>query len=233
MHALDPGLAAALRRLDGCAIANAIETFDIRLRNEGFADGRIRCLFERRAPVVGHAVTARIRTSTPPPVGHNYVDRTDWWTYITTVPAPRIVVVQDVDEFVGRGALVGEVHANILRALDCHAYATNGAVRDLDGVGRTDLQLFAGAISVSHAYVHIVDFGGAVEIAGLMVQSGDVLFGDRHGLQSIPQAIAGEIPAVAQEMRAREQQVIDFCKSTEFSIEGLRAIIDESRVHRT
>src|SRR5882724_1236707 len=121
MHALDAALAAALRRLDGCTIANAIERFDVRLRNEGFTDGRIRCLFERLAPVLGHAVTARIRSSTPPPVGHNYLDRTDWWTHINTVPAPRIVVVQDVDDTVGRGALVGEVHANILRALNCHA----------------------------------------------------------------------------------------------------------------
>ena len=233
MHALDAGLATALRRLDGCAIANAIETFDVRLRNEGFTDGRIRCLFERQAPVVGHAVTARIRASTPPPVGHNYFDRTDWWTYIGTVPAPRIIVVQDVDDFIGRGALVGEVHANILRALDCHAYATNGAVRDLDGVGRTGLQLFAGSISVSHAYVHIVDFGEPVDVAGLSVRTGDMLFGDCHGLQSIPPAIAAEIPWVAQEMQAREQRVIDFCKSAEFSIEGLRAIINGSKVHRT
>jgi 4-hydroxy-4-methyl-2-oxoglutarate aldolase len=233
MHALDAGLATALRRLDGCAIANAIETFDLRLRNEGFTDGRIRCLFERQPPVIGHAVTARIRSSTPPPVGHNYADRTDWWNYISTVPAPRIVVVQDVDETVGRGALVGEVHANILRALDCQAYATNGAVRDLDGVSRAGLQLFAGSLSVSHAYVHIVDFGGPVEIAGLTVQTGDLLFGDCHGLQSIPAAIAAEIPWVAAEMQTREQRVIDFCKSAEFSIEGLRSIINGSKVHRT
>jgi regulator of RNase E activity RraA len=233
MHALDDGLATALRRLDGCAIANAIETFDVRLRNEGFTDGRIRCLFERQAPVVGYAVTARIRTSTPPPVGHNYEDRTDWWTYISTIPAPRVVVVQDVDDNVGRGALVGEVHANILRALNCQAFATNGAVRDLDGVGHTGLQLFAGSISVSHAYVHIVDFGGPVEVAGLAVQSGDLLFGDCHGLQSIPAAIAAEIPSVAAEMQVRERRVIDFCKSQEFSIEGLRVIINGSRVLRT
>ncbi|MBI3401302.1 MAG: RraA family protein [Acidobacteria bacterium] len=233
MHVLDEGLATALSRLDGCAVANAIETFDVRLRNEGFTDGRIRCLFERQPPVIGHAVTARIRSSTPPPVGHNYVDRTDWWTYIGTVPAPRIVVVQDVDDCAGRGALVGEVHAHILRALHCQAYATNGAVRDLEGVSRAGLQLFAGSISVSHAYVHIVDFGCPVEVAGLTVQSGDLLFGDCHGLQSIPPAIASEIPRVAHEMQAREQRVIDFCKSAEFSIDGLRAIINGSRVHRT
>ena len=233
MPALDAALANALRRLDGCAIANAIETFDVRLRNEGFTDGRIRCRFDRQPPVLGHAVTARIRSSTPPPVGHNYVDRTDWWNYILTVPAPRIVVVQDIDDTVGRGALMGEVHANILRALDCAAYATNGAVRDLDGVSKTGLQLFAGSLSVSHAYVHIVDFGGPVDVAGLSVQTGDLLFGDCHGLQSIPPSLAAEIPWVAAEMQQREQRVIDFCKSPEFSVEGLRATINGARVHRT
>ena len=36
----------ALRRLDTCTVSNAIETFDVRLRNTGFADARIRCMFE-------------------------------------------------------------------------------------------------------------------------------------------------------------------------------------------
>lgn len=233
MDARDAHLLAALRRLDGSAVANAIETFEVRLRNEGFTDGRIRCLFDRQPPVVGHAVTARIRTSTPPPVGNGYVDRTDWWNYICSVPAPRIVVVQDVDPLVGRGAFVGEAHANIFRALGCDAYVTNGAVRDLGGVSRAGLQLFAASISASHAYTHIVDFGEPVEIAGLPVQSGDLLFGDAHGLQNVPTAVAADIPRVAAEMHARKQRVIDFCRSSTFSLEGLRAIVNESRVHRT
>jgi hypothetical protein len=108
-----------LRALDGAAIANAIETFGVRLRNEGFADGSIRSLFPDLPPAVGHAVTARIRCSTPPPVGYQYTDRTDWWHYIATVPSPRFVVVEDLDESPGLGGFVGELHATILRALDC------------------------------------------------------------------------------------------------------------------
>ena len=42
MTPLTPELADALRRLDACRVSNAIETFECRLRNEGFADGRIR-----------------------------------------------------------------------------------------------------------------------------------------------------------------------------------------------
>jgi len=225
MQVLDGPLVSALTRLDGCTIANAIETFDVRLRNEGFADARVRCVFDERPPVVGHAVTARIRTSAPPPVGHTYYDRTDWWNYIVTVPAPRIVVVEDVDSQIGRGAFLGQVHANVLHALGCVALATNGAVRDVPGVDAIGFQLFAGSIAVSHAYVHIVDFGQPVEIAGLPVAPGDIVFGDRHGLQTIPPEIAAAIPAVAADMIAREREVIGFCQSPEFSIERLRSLI--------
>ena len=215
----------ALRQFDGGAIANAIETFDVRLRNEGFADGRVRCLFEDLPPVVGHAVTARVRCSSPPPVGHTYHDRTDWWTYLMTVPAPRIVVVEDIDDRPGLGAFVGHVHASILQALGCLAVATNGSVRDLQSVRRIAFQFFAPTVSVSHAFVHLVDFGQPVEIGGLHVASGDIVFGDRQGLLTIPPGVVDEIPGVAARMLAQEQQVVDLCRSSDFSLERLRTLV--------
>ena len=88
----------ALGKLDTCAVSNAIETFEVRLRNEGFADSRVKCQFPELAPVTGYAVTGRIRSSHMPPAGHSYHDRTDWWNYILSIPAPRIVVMEDVIE---------------------------------------------------------------------------------------------------------------------------------------
>jgi regulator of RNase E activity RraA len=215
-----------LRALDGASIANAIETFGVRLRNEGFADASIRCLMPALPPAIGHAVTARIRCSSPPPVGHLYHDRTDWWNYIVSVPAPRFVVVQDIDDKPGIGGFVGAVHANILRALDCHAYATNGSVRDLTAVrDGVRIQMFASGVAVSHAFAHIVEFGGAVEIGGLTVGSGDLLFGDEHGVQSIPVSVADAVPGVVAGMKTNEQAVIQFCRSREFSIDGLRTLV--------
>src|ERR1051325_7415855 len=93
----------ALRRLDTCTVSNAIETFEKRLRNEGFADSSVRCLFPQLGTMVGHAVTVRIRSSSPPPDAHPYLDRTDWWSFIQAVPAPRVVVIQDLDREVGLG----------------------------------------------------------------------------------------------------------------------------------
>lgn len=215
----------ALCALSGTELSNAIEFFDRRLRNDGFADASIRCLLADRRPSVGYAVTARIRCSSPPPVGHRYHDRTDWWNYILGVPMPRFVVVQDIDTRPGLGAFVGDVHANILRALGCDAYATNGSVRDVDAISSIPFALFAGSIAVSHAFCHIVDFGEPIEIGGLAVASGDLLFGDRHGVQSVPEDLVESLPAIAANLRDREQAVIRLCQSPEFAVDKLRNLV--------
>ncbi len=218
-----------LRRLDACTLANAIETFHKRLRNEGFVDHTVHCLFPDSAPMLGYAATVKIRGSAPPTAASPYTDRTDWWEYVRSLPAPRVVVVQDVATQVGLGSLLGAVHVNILRALGCVGAVTNGSVRDLPAAKKLGFHLFAGSISVSHAYVHIVEFGVPVEIGGLKIQSGDLLHGDLHGVQSVPLDIAGKIPLAAAEIIAREQELITLCQSTDFSIEKLRAAVSKDR----
>jgi regulator of RNase E activity RraA len=214
-----------LRQLDACTVANAIETFHKRLRNEGFADNSVNCRFPHLKPMLGYAATVKIRGSAPPTAAGEYADRTDWWDYIVSLPAPRVVVVQDASSKIGLGSLLGAVHINILHALGCVGAVTNGSVRDLPAAEKLRFQLFSGSVSVSHAYVHIVEFGATVEIGGLKIQSGEVLHGDVHGVQTIPADIAGKVPRAAAEIVAREQELITLCQSKDFSIEKLRAIL--------
>jgi regulator of RNase E activity RraA len=218
---VSPELLESLRRLDTCTVANAIETFKVRLRNEGFTGSRLHCLFPSRPPVVGYAVTARIHTSNPPVKGRAYVDRTDWWNHILTIPTPRIVVIQDADEIAGLGAFIGEVHANILQALDAVAVITNGSVRDLRALQTTRLQIFAAGFSVSHAYAHLVEFGQPVEIGGLKVHPRDLLHADAHGVLTIPETVAAKVPLAAAEIIERERKVVALCRSAEFSLATL------------
>ena len=218
----------ALGELDACTLANAIETFDQRLRNEGFVDNSVRALFPEFAPMVGYAATVRIRGSAPPTAAGLYADRTDWWNYVDSLPAPRVVVVQDSATRPGLCSLVGEVHVSILRALRCVGAVTNGAVRDIPAVRKAGFHLFAAGPTVSHGYVHIVDFGRPVEIGGLTIASGDLLHGDLHGVQSVPLAIASQIPQAAARIAAREQALIAYCRSPDFTIEKLRALIAQT-----
>jgi 4-hydroxy-4-methyl-2-oxoglutarate aldolase len=225
---LTPDQLQALRQLSTCTVANAIETFETRLRNEGFVGAGVRAMFAQQKPVVGYAVTLKIRCSSPPPTGHNYLEHTQWWDAILKYPGPLLVVIEDVGPQSGLGALVGEVHANILRALGCVGVVTNGAVRDLPALESLGFAAFASRAAVSHAYAHLVEMGTPVEIAGLKIQPGDLLHGDCHGLISIPPGLAPEIPAVAARMMAREKELISLCKP-DADIEALRSAVRKFR----
>jgi len=210
-------------------VSNAIERLDVRLRNEGFTDISVRCLSPTLPPMVGYAATGRIRTAAAPTARYWYYDRLDWWEYLANIPAPRVIVFEDMDDKPGFGALFGEIHAQIARALGCIGYVTNGAVRDLPGIGRTGFHLYARGVAVSHAYAHVVDFGGPVEVGGLRVNPGDLLHGDMHGVASVPAAIAGEIPRIAAELAAQEGELIQLCQPGQFTMEKLRRQIERTR----
>jgi len=217
----------ALRRIDSCALSNAIELLNVRPRNEGFIHGTVHCMFPGLPAVVGYAVTGRMRSSSPPISGRCYYDHVEWWRYLASVPAPRIVVVLDADDPPGSGALFGELHARISMAMNSVAYITNGAVRDLPAIEKLGFQLFSGNSSVSHAYAHMVDFGHPIELGGLRIHSGDLLHGDFHGVQSIPLEIAKRLPALATEALRDEQAFIEMCIDGSFSVERLAAKIRE------
>lgn len=210
-----------IRGLDTCTVANAIERVNVRMRNEGFVNGSVRCQFPNLPPMVGYAVTGSIRSSVPPLSGRCYYDRMDFWNYVATMPKPRVLVLQDVDDAPGFGAFVGEIHATIGRALDCIGYVTNGSVRDLPAVEAMGFHLFSGSIAVSHAYAHLVDFGEPAEVGGLKICPGDLLHGDRHGVQTVPLDLIGEIAEEASKIQRAEKELMEFCRSPQFSMEGL------------
>ena len=56
----------ALRGITSPTVANAIETFQVRPRNEGFMDSTVRCIFPELGAVVGYAVTAKIAAREQP-----------------------------------------------------------------------------------------------------------------------------------------------------------------------
>ena len=220
---------SALRQFNTCMIANAIETFNVRLRNTGFSDGKLRCMFPDMPPTVGYAVTARLRTEDPPIGGGQFHDRGDLWTKILACPSPRVLVLEDMDDHPGRGAFVGDMHAAILTALGCVGCVTNGAVRELTAVRGLGLQLFAGSVAVSHAYAHIFEIGAPVTIDGLEVHPGSLLHGDQHGVVTIPAEISSQVAAAAAQLRKAEGEVIRFCQSNAFSIEKLNDLMKATR----
>lgn len=204
-------------------ISNAVETFEVSMRNEGYMSHEIRCLFPELPPVAGYAE----RAGAPPISNLFYDQRTDWWEYVASCPAPSILAFSDVDHAPGIGAFVGEIQAEIGRAPGCVDYVTNGVVRDIPALERNRFQCFATGVAISHSYAHIVEFGDPVEIGCLKVEPGDILQGDRHGVQSIPGEVASRLPQAVPELLKREEELIRLCRKPDFSIGKLTEILDK------
>jgi 4-hydroxy-4-methyl-2-oxoglutarate aldolase len=218
----------ALRKVTSPTVANAIETFKMRPREQGNVSSAIRALFPELPPMVGYAVTALIRAESGPIDGHR-ASVFGWWDYIQSIPAPRVVVVHDLDDPRGQGAQWGEVQANIHRALGCVGVVTDGSVRDLEEVRALGFQFCAAHVSVSHANVHMVDFGIPVKVGGAWIKSGDLIHGDQHGVVTIPPEIAPQIPEAVAKIEADERRIISVCQSPEFTADKLKAVYREIR----
>ena len=233
MNALDPAVVEALRRYDTPTLSNAIEAFDIRPRDEGFASLDIRCMFPDLPPMVGYAATATIRArgrgdggaspmeqaqGSPGAAGGSRGgdDQSALWAHVQTVEGPRVVVVQDLDEPPAHGALWGEVNANVFQSLGCVGVVTDGCVRDLKEVRELGFHFFARGPGVSHAYVRVESTGEPVTIGGLRISPGDLVHADQHGVLLVPGEIAAELPAAADAIIAREQTFIRWLRSPDF-----------------
>lgn len=212
----------AIAEFDTCTVANVLETFKVRLRNEGFTEPGLSCLTGGCFPrLAGYAATFRTKSADPPIQGGYYLERTDWWDAMGGVPLPRIAVIEDLDPHPGTASSAGEVHAAILKAFGYAGVITNGAVRDLPAVSAMNFPMFARFAAVSHSYMHLVDYAGPVNICGLIIHPGDLLLADCHGVISIPKEIATELPEACRRLRAGELKIIALCQSPAFSREKL------------
>jgi len=228
LSSVTPATLEAIWQFDTCTIANAIERFGVRLKNEGYTRPGLQCFTPGFPKALGYAATFVVRSADPPVTGGTCWERTAWWDEIEALSAPRIAVIQNPESLEeGAGAVLGEVHAAILRAFGCQGAVTDGAVRDLSQVAEIPFALFARGVAVSHAYTHVVEFGAPVEIFGLGIRTGDLLFADCHGVLSIPLEIADRIPQAAAQIRAREKRIVDLCRSRDFSRERLWRVLQD------
>jgi 4-hydroxy-4-methyl-2-oxoglutarate aldolase len=196
-------------------------TFDPKI---GFTAGpEIACQFPDLPVVVGYAATVQVSAQASPPPG-NAIHRHDYWTYLESLPAPRIVVVKDMDTPAGQGAFLGEVNGAIHRGLGCVAAITDGGFRDVPQLRKLGLQVFGPAPVTSAGYMHIVAFGAPVRVGRLLVRSGDLLHADEHGVLQVPAEVAARIPEAAASIRRGELEVLELYHAGQFTLERLKQV---------
>ena len=203
---------AKLGKFDTPTICNVIELFDVRPRNRGYMDARIRSNFPEMPPMVGYASTAVFRSDEPPAGGDAYGSIQGQLEKFGELPGPAVVVFQDNDD-PPVAAVFGEVMCSTYKAYGSAGLVTNGAGRDLEQVHELGFPVFTGSTICSHAYCHMLHLGLPVRVGGLMVHQGDLLHGDANGVTNIPIDIAAEVADVGDEFLAAEDIIMDYVKS--------------------
>jgi len=61
-----------------------------------------------------------------------------------------------------------------------------------------------------------------VRVGGLTVSPGDLLHGDKHGVTTIPSAIAAEVASAAARLERQDRQIVELCQSPDFTLETLK-----------
>src|SRR6187431_3251906 len=207
--------AATLKKLtkfDTPTICNVIELFDIRPRNRGYMDARVKSNFPDFPPIVGYACTAGFRSDAPPAGGDAYGSIQKQLEQFAALPGPAIVVFQDLDD-PPAAAVFGEVMCSSYQGFGSAGLITNGAGRDLEQVRALKYQVFTGSTICSHGYCHMLHLGLPVRVGGLMVNQGDLLHADANGVTNIPPEIATEVADIGAEFLAAEELVMSYVKS--------------------
>lgn len=233
MAAKKPLSASQLKMLasfDTPTMCNIMEVLAPERRGYGFTTEPLHCVYPDLKPIVGYARTGTIRATHPSHLSpaQQKTTRLAWYEYVASGPQPGIVLLQDLDGArAGFGSFWGEVNSHIHRGLGCVGVVTNGSIRDVP-MNASGFQMLAGSVMPSHAWVHIVDIGVPVTIAGMAVIDGDLVHADQHGAIVIPHHVVDKVARTATLLAKREAVIVGASKKKGFSFEKLRAAIAEA-----
>lgn len=122
-------------------------------------------------------------------------------------PGDVLVIATGEDE---SGAVIGDHWAAIAQQLGAVAVVTDGLVRDIEGIDRLGMPVFARGISPNAGYRNGPgSINGVVSVGGVSVAAGDILVGDRDGVAVVPRARA---EAVAEQLAAIRRAEIEMEK---------------------
>ncbi|MEA2529768.1 MAG: 4-hydroxy-4-methyl-2-oxoglutarate aldolase [Thermomicrobiales bacterium] len=209
-----------LRSVDSPTIANAVEVFNVRDRTDGFIGGAVRALFPDLGVMVGQALTVTVGNEPGEVASRDGYWR--MWRALEQMPAPTVLVMQDVCGQPSRCAYAGEVMATLAQRLGAVGMVTDGGYRDVDEVRALGMHYYAAYHVVSHGNFAVLDVGVPVELDGQRIETGDILHGDINGIVVVPPQVLDGLPEAVAQIRDRERRVMEFIRGESFSLEGVK-----------
>jgi regulator of RNase E activity RraA len=231
---LSAELQTALVSLDTPTICNALEIVAPERRGYGYSVSPLVCTRPELPPMLGFARTASIRAAHPSHLkgAEARALQDGYYAYVDDGAKPAIMVIQDLDgPQRAYGSWWGEVNSNIHSGFGCLGVITDGSVRDLPDIAE-DFQMLADRVGPSHAFVHPVDFGRTVSVAGMRVEHDDLIHADQHGAVVIPWEVVDQVKEAADAIARRERVIIDAAQENGFDMARLRrAWGDAAEIH--
>ena len=195
----DIELLTRLERLYTCIVSDMSESIDdTRL----FLGRGIQSLIsEPRVKVAGYAFTARVRRTDA------YVEIDRLLEMVDAIP-PHAIVVVEGDEGLECALWGGLMSAGALRRA-ARGAVTNGLVRDVEQIAKLGFPVFGtGRTTLDiRTRAELTEYGAPIQVCGVPIRPGDVVFGDANGVLCIP------IERVEQVLQLAEQGARDETKT--------------------
>lgn len=224
MIELTKELIADLQAFDTPTVCNALELIVPARRAYGYTTAPLVCTRPKLPPMVGLALTASIRSAHPSDLSGEAAKKLSqgYYAYVAEGPKPSVIVMQDLDgPQRAYGAFWGEVNSNIHKGFGAQGVITDGSVRDVPDSAE-GFQMLADRVGPSHAWVHVVDYGRPVTVAGMRVSHGDLIHADQHGAVVIPAEAAAKVKEASLLLAKRERVIISASKEPGFNMDRLR-----------
>ena len=160
--------------------------------------------------IVGVATTVKAKALHKPSENEGTVAWKDYYEKISAIELPFISIFEDIDSPRNRAALFGDNMAFMHSCLGAVGVVACGAIRDVPGIQRSGISVWAEGRVPGHGPFNAVSLGEKVSVAGLNVNEEDVLVADSDGVTKIEKEILKDIIKVCEEVRKDEGRTQKF-----------------------
>lgn len=195
--AVDP-IVHRLRRLDACAVSDALDRLSL--------SGQVTGVPQRsgRGPrIAGRVITLRLHVGAPPPGPPRHLG-----TMAVEAAGPDDVIVVEQRTGLDAGCWGGLLTLGA-RLRGVAGVLADGPVRDIDEARQYDFPVFSTALTALTARGRVVEAGTNVPITpwGVDVQPGDYVIADSSALVFISKAHIDSVLEAAEEIVAKEAKM--------------------------
>lgn len=176
-----------LHEFESPLVAEAMDAMDCPGIGECYMSRNIRQMTAQSQPMVGIAMLLETDTSSRGGERDNMA-LIELMESMGDNPTPYAIVMKAIGARPEHECIVGDGMVKIAAAAGCIGFVTDGGIRDLEGIDREGMPVFAAGAATAHSSFMIRRPQGPIEIGGAQVNEGDLLHGDINGLQIIPKA---------------------------------------------